>query len=69
MSWHPTLSSIERATDRPQDRPRPVTDTARREAALKVAGTWDCWCGQGYLHDWPGKAGGEPHPRVLGETA
>jgi hypothetical protein len=63
VSWHPTLSSIERATDVPQDRPRPVTDAARREDALKVIGTWNCWCGEGSSHDWPGKAAGEPHPR------
>jgi len=63
MSWHPTLSSIERKSDLPQDRPRPVTDTQRREAALEVIGTWDyCWCWQRYDHDWPGRISGEPHP-------
>jgi hypothetical protein len=40
VSWHPTLSSIERAADLPQDRPRPVTAAQRREAELKVIGTW-----------------------------
>ena len=65
MTWHPTLSSIERVTDLPQDRPRPVTDTQRREAALKtISAFWDrCWCGQPYQHDWPGKAERVPHPR------
>jgi hypothetical protein len=67
MAWHPTLSSIERKTDLPQDRPRPVTDTQRREAALKSIGMWeDCWCGKPYPHGWPGKDGGAPHPRVTG---
>jgi hypothetical protein len=64
MSWHPTLSSIERATDRPQDRPRPLTDTAWREARMKAIGTWYCWCGRQRPHEWPGKADGEPHPRA-----
>lgn len=63
MSWHPTLSSIERKPDRPQDRPRPVTDTQKREGALQVIGTWCCWCGQERFHDWPGKGDGVPHPR------
>jgi hypothetical protein len=63
MSWHPTLSSIERKTDLPQDHPRPLSATARREAQLKVIGTWNCWCGQARFHDWPGKAAGRPHPR------
>lgn len=63
MSWHPTLSSLERAADLPQDRPRPVTAAQLREAELKVIGTWDCWCGKQRLHDWPGKAAGHPHPR------
>jgi hypothetical protein len=63
MSWHPTLSSIERRSDLPQDRPHPVTDTARREAALRVIGTWNCWCGQVPSHGWPGKDNGKPHPR------
>jgi len=65
MTWHPTLSSIERGADRPQDRPRPVTDTQRRESALKTASAfWDrCWCGGTYQHDWPGKAAGASHPR------
>jgi hypothetical protein len=63
MSWHPALSSIERRTDLPQDRPRPLTGTARREAALKVIGTWSCWCGQRPSHDWPGKDDGKAHPR------
>jgi hypothetical protein len=26
-----------------------------------------CWCGDLLNHDWPGKAGGTPHPRVLPE--
>jgi hypothetical protein len=26
-----------------------------------------CWCGDPYRHDWPGKDGGAPHPRVLPE--
>lgn len=71
MSWHPTLSSIERRSDLPQDRPRPVTDTRRREAMLEVIGTWYCWCGQAPAHDWPGKAAGKPHPRrsAPGEAA
>ena len=63
MAWHPTLSSIERKTDRPQDRPRPVTDTQRRETALEPIGSGDCWCGQPYRHGWPGKDAGAPHPR------
>jgi hypothetical protein len=64
MSWHPTLSSIERRTDRPQDRPRPVTDAQRAADALEVIGSLDCcWCGKERLHDWPGKDAGEPHPR------
>jgi hypothetical protein len=63
VSWHPTLSSIERETDRPQDRPRPVTDQARRESALKVIGVFHhCWCGEPHPHDWPGQANGAPHP-------
>ena len=63
MSWHPTLSSIERESDVPQDRPRPVTDAQRREAALKVIGSWSCWCGQQRGQDWPGKGSGTAHPR------
>ena len=64
MAWHPTLSSIERRTDLPQDRPRPVTNTQRREAALKSIGRReDCWCGQRRPHGWPGKDDGTPHPR------
>jgi hypothetical protein len=63
VSWHQTLSSIERKTDLPQDRPRRLTDTARREAGLKVIGTWNCWCGRERLHGWTGKDAGEPHPR------
>jgi len=65
MSWHPTLSSIERKSDLPQDRPRAVTDAQRREAALPVIGTWNCWCGQKRGHGWPGKDDGKPHPRAL----
>lgn len=68
MGWHPTLSSIERKTDLPQDRPRPVTGTQRRETALKVIGTWSCWCGQQRDHDWPGRGDGEPHPRGRAEA-
>jgi hypothetical protein len=65
VSWHPALSSIERATDRPQDRPRPLTDTQRAEGSLKVIGLFErCWCGSGYQHDWPGKNTGSPHPRT-----
>ena len=68
MAWHPTLSSIERRTDLPQDRPRPVTDTQRREDAMSAAGSigmWEkCWCGQPYQHDWPGKNSRAPHPRA-----
>lgn len=63
MSWHPTLGSIERQSDLPQDRPRPVTGAQRREAALKVTGGGTCWCGQERDHDWPGKDDGTPHPR------
>jgi hypothetical protein len=63
MSWHPTLSSIERRSDLVQDRPRPLTDTAWREAALKVIDTGGCWCGEQWPHDWPGKDDGKPHPR------
>jgi hypothetical protein len=63
MTWHPTLDNLERKTDRPQDRPRPVTDTARREDALQVIGTWFCWCGERRPHDWLGKDDGRPHPR------
>lgn len=62
MSWHPALSSTERATDLPQDRPRPVTDAQRRETGLKVTGTRDCWCGREPFHGWPGKDNGKPHP-------
>ena len=68
MTWHPTLSSIERGTDLPQDRQRPVTATQRREDAMSEAGsigTRDCWCGGPYRHDWPGKDAGIPHPRDL----
>lgn len=66
MAWHPTLSSIERKTDRAQDRQRPVTDTRRAESALKpISAFWDrCWCGQPYQHDWPRKDGGAAHPRT-----
>ena len=64
MGWHPTLSSIERKTDLPQDRARPVTDTQRRETALEVIGGGDCWCGQPDLHGWAGKDAGAPHPRT-----
>lgn len=68
MAWHPTLSSIERKTDLPQDRLRPVTDTQRREDAMSAAGPlgmWeDCWCGQPYQHGWPGKDAGASHPRT-----
>ena len=64
MGWHPTLSSIERKTDLPQDRPRPVTDLQRRETALEPIGMWDrCWCGEPVGHDWPGSDSGAPHPR------
>lgn len=28
-----------------------------------VIGNPDCWCGQVYGHDWPGKRQGAPHPR------
>ncbi len=64
MAWHPTLSSIERKTDLPQDRPRPVTDAQRREAALEPIGSGDCWCGQPCPHGWPGRDVGAPHPRA-----
>lgn len=65
MSWHPTLSSLERKADRPQDRPRPVTETQEREGNLKVIGDFGrCWCYREYQHDWPGKADGSPHPRT-----
>jgi len=50
MSWHPTLSSIERKTDLPQYRPRPITDTQLCEAALKPIGSGDCWCGHNSIH-------------------
>jgi hypothetical protein len=65
MTWHPTLSSIERATDRAQDRPRPATDAQRAAGRLEIIGGGGCWCGEGYPHDWPGKVGGSPHPREL----
>ncbi len=26
----------------------------------------DCWCGQPFGHEWPGKAGGAPHPKGAG---
>lgn len=65
MGWHPTLSSIERKSDLPQDRPRPVADAQKIESALPVIGTWSCWCGQRRPHDWPGKDDGEPHPGEL----
>lgn len=58
-----TLEQLERRPDTPQSRPRPVTDTARRESALAVIGTWSCWCGEPRGHDWPGKDGQAPHPR------
>jgi hypothetical protein len=53
MAWHPTLDNME--SKRPQDRPRPVTDTQRREDAMRAAGAisafWDrCWCGRPYQH-------------------
>lgn len=66
MSWHPTLSWIDRQPDRPQDRPRPVTAEQRRVAAMNAKaalGTFDCWCGLPRPHDWPGKAAGAAHPR------
>ena len=64
MGWHPTLSSIERKTDLPQDRPRPVTDLQRRESALKSIGPWEnCRCGELRGHPWPGSDSGAPHPR------
>lgn len=64
MSWHPTLSSIEGKADNPWDRPRPLTDTQRRESALEPIGSGDCWCGQPYQHPWPGKDAGAPHPEA-----
>jgi hypothetical protein len=67
VTWHPSLSSIERKTDLPQDGPRPVTDTQRREDAMSKAGSiggGDCWCGEPYQHDWPGKDTRMPHPRT-----
>jgi len=64
MAWHPTLSSIERKTDLPQDRPRPVTGTQRRESALMPVGSWEnCLCGEPFQHPWPGSDDGAPHPR------
>lgn len=64
MSWHPTLSTIERRPDLAQNRPRPVTDAQRREDALEVIGSGDCWCGRQFDHGWPGRADGRPHPSV-----
>jgi hypothetical protein len=63
VSWHPTLGSIERRTDLPQDRPRPLTDAQWAAGRLGVIGGGSCWCGDVWPHDWPGKADGEPHPR------
>lgn len=64
MSWHPTLSSIERRTDLPQDRPRPVTGAQWREGRLKSIGSWElCYCGLPDPHGWPGRDQGVPHPR------
>lgn len=28
-----------------------------------IIGTPECWCGEAYGHDWPGKTVGAPHPR------
>jgi hypothetical protein len=64
MSWHPTLGSIERRTDLPWNRPRPATDAQWAEGRLEVIGGGSCWCGEGYPHDWLGKADGEAHPRL-----
>ena len=68
MTRHPTLDSIERRTDRPQDRPRHrLTPEQARVEAERVnppLGTFtDCWCGLPRDHDWPGKDAGHPHPR------
>ena len=31
----------------------------------QISGSMDlCWCGQPFDHDWAGKSGGRPHPRV-----
>ncbi len=64
MTTYPTLEQIERRPDGPQTRPRRVTDTQRRESALKVIFGPGCWCGEPYGHDWPGKDAGAPHPRA-----
>ena len=39
-------------------------DPATRNGAIAGSG---CWCGDLNGHDWPGKADGAPHPRVLPE--
>lgn len=66
MSRLPSLSDYDRSTDAsPQAR--------QARAALRKPDTWyrpltgggGCWCGQSYGHDWPGKADGEPHPRLV----
>ena len=64
MAWHPTLSNMESKADPPWNRPKPITDTQRREDALAVIGTYDvCWCGLPAYHEWDGENDGAPHPR------
>ena len=65
MAWHPTLDDIERRSDGPQTRPRwgnPSYAEGTGPLDTPLAGD-GCWCFKPYGHDWPGKAGGTPHPR------
>lgn len=56
-----------RETERYPDEPNRwlrIFPDNRHPATRGIAlGSFDCWCGQPCGHDWPGRDGGEPHPR------
>lgn len=43
------------------DRDEPERSRELRRA--RTLGSGDCWCGEPFGHDWPGRADGAPHPR------
>ena len=62
------LDETEQIADVPWTRPgrwrmgaKPAPGTGPDDLPLGAQGR--CWCGQRYPHDWPGRAGGAPHPR------
>jgi hypothetical protein len=68
VTWHPALDDIEAGMYEADVRARfggarwrDNREPSTRQTAIGCPGC--CWCGDRRGHDWPGKAGGAPHPR------